>query len=205
MTTEDAGVIEEAFRSRLATTDPPGSNPINPTQEDEGTTRSADRTESIEASPPVVRTSESGRASAEMDRCTEPRSQTRTDETVGRSDTEDSSMEILDGGPSLPDGAADRPVIDKSVLTFNEPRRYRNRAHLEFVASQPCLICERRPSDAHHVRFAQPSALGRRVSDEYRSRSAAFIIAPCIDAETKPNGGLEITSIRSALRKNFGR
>jgi hypothetical protein len=57
--------------------------------------------------------------------------------------------------------------IDKSVLTLNEPRRYRNRAHLEFVASQPCLLCERRPSDAHHLRFAQPSALGRRVSDEF--------------------------------------
>lgn len=57
--------------------------------------------------------------------------------------------------------------VDKSVLTLNEPRRYRNRAHLEFVASQPCLLCERRPSDAHHLRFAQPSALGRRVSDEF--------------------------------------
>lgn len=57
--------------------------------------------------------------------------------------------------------------VDKSVLTLNEPRRYRNRAHLEFVASQPCLLCERRPSDAHHLRFSQPSALGRRVSDEF--------------------------------------
>ena len=57
--------------------------------------------------------------------------------------------------------------VDKSVLTLNEPRRYRNRAHLEFVASQPCLLCERRPSDAHHLQFAQPSVLGRRVSDEF--------------------------------------
>jgi hypothetical protein len=57
--------------------------------------------------------------------------------------------------------------VDKSMLTLNEPRRYRNRAHLEFMAAQPCLICERRPSDAHHLRFAQLSALGRRVSDEF--------------------------------------
>ena len=68
--------------------------------------------------------------------------------------------------PPLP-APGQRVPIDKSVLTLNEPRRYRNRAHLEFVASQPCLLCERRPSDAHHLRFAQPSALGRRVSDEF--------------------------------------
>ncbi len=30
--------------------------------------------------------------------------------------------------------------IDKSVLSIGEPRRYRDRAHLEFVASQPCLV-----------------------------------------------------------------
>jgi hypothetical protein len=57
--------------------------------------------------------------------------------------------------------------IDKGALTLNKPRRYRDRAHLRFVSAQPCLICGRRPSDAHHLRFAQPRALGRRVSDEY--------------------------------------
>jgi ERF superfamily protein len=57
--------------------------------------------------------------------------------------------------------------VDKGVLALNEPRRYRDRAHLRFVSAQPCLICGRRPSDAHHLRFAQPRALGRRVSDEY--------------------------------------
>jgi hypothetical protein len=57
--------------------------------------------------------------------------------------------------------------IDKGALTLGEPRRYRDRAHLRFVSAQPCLICGRRPSDAHHLRFAQPRALGRRVSDEY--------------------------------------
>ena len=57
--------------------------------------------------------------------------------------------------------------IDKSVLTFGEPKRLRDKAHLRFVASQPCLICGRNPSDAHHLRFAQPRALGRKVSDEF--------------------------------------
>jgi hypothetical protein len=54
--------------------------------------------------------------------------------------------------------------IDKSVLPIGEPRRYRDRVHLEFVAAQPCLICGRWP---HHLRFAQKRALGRRVSDEF--------------------------------------
>jgi ERF superfamily len=57
--------------------------------------------------------------------------------------------------------------IDKSALPLNEPRRYRDRAHLRFVSAQACLICGRRPTDAHHLRFAQPRSLGRRVSDEY--------------------------------------
>jgi ERF superfamily len=57
--------------------------------------------------------------------------------------------------------------VDKAALTLSEPRRYRDRAHLQFLSAQPCLICGRRPTDAHHLRFAQPRALGRRVSDEY--------------------------------------
>ena len=58
-------------------------------------------------------------------------------------------------------------VIDKSVLTIAEPRRYRNREHLRFVAQQACLVCGRKPSDPHHLRFMQPRALGTKVSDEF--------------------------------------
>ena len=58
-------------------------------------------------------------------------------------------------------------AIDKAVLTFPEPRRIRDRDHVRFVATQPCLICGRRPSDTHHLRFAQSRALGRKVSDEF--------------------------------------
>src|SRR5947209_6659659 len=57
--------------------------------------------------------------------------------------------------------------IDKSVLTFSEPRRYRDKGHVKFVASRACLVCGRRPCDPHHLRFAQPPALGRKVSDEF--------------------------------------
>jgi ERF superfamily len=58
-------------------------------------------------------------------------------------------------------------AIDKSTLALPVPRRVRDKAHLKFVCSQPCLICGRRPADPHHLRFAQFPALGRRVSDEF--------------------------------------
>jgi hypothetical protein len=58
-------------------------------------------------------------------------------------------------------------TIDKSLLALGEPRRQRDKAHLRFVALQPCLICERTPSDPHHLRFAQPRAMGRKTSDEF--------------------------------------
>ena len=57
--------------------------------------------------------------------------------------------------------------IQKSELTISEPRRHRDKAHLKFVASQPCLVCGRSPADAHHLRFTQPRAMGRKVSDEF--------------------------------------
>ena len=53
------------------------------------------------------------------------------------------------------------------MLTISIPRRYRNKEHLRYVTSLPCLFCTRKPSDAHHLRFVQPRALGRKVSDEF--------------------------------------
>jgi hypothetical protein len=65
-------------------------------------------------------------------------------------------------------GDLDQPEgIDKSALTIATPRRYRNREHLRYVAQQACLICGRKQSDAHHLRYLQPRALGRKASDEF--------------------------------------
>jgi hypothetical protein len=84
-----------------------------------------------------------------------------------------------DDAPAIPDadfqetaGAASTDPgqshgIDKSVLAVAAPRRYRNREHLRSVAKQPCLICGRKPSDPHHLRYLQPRALGRKASDEF--------------------------------------
>ena len=52
-------------------------------------------------------------------------------------------------------------------VTSVKPRRCRDKDHLRFIALQPCTICGRQPCEAHHIRYAQPSALGRRVSDEF--------------------------------------
>ena len=65
-------------------------------------------------------------------------------------------------------GDLDQPDgIDKSLLVIATPRRYRNREHLRYVAQQACLICGRKQSDSHHLRYLQPRALGRKVSDEF--------------------------------------
>ena len=74
------------------------------------------------------------------------------------------------GGRPGASGAADGQQpgrIDKSVLTINTPKRYRDKGHLRFVAQQTCVLCGRKPAEAHHIRFAQPRALARKSSDEF--------------------------------------
>jgi hypothetical protein len=57
-----------------------------------------------------------------------------------------------------------RPVETNSPM---RPRRYRDKNHLHFVADQACCVCDRKPCESHHLRFAQPRALGRKASDEF--------------------------------------
>lgn len=55
----------------------------------------------------------------------------------------------------------------QSTLPLSRPRRIRDRDHLKFVTNHSCLQCGRWPSDAHHITYAQPRALGMKVSDEF--------------------------------------
>ncbi len=89
---------------------------------------------------------------------------------------EDSFKERLMSFPAQPVTEAPTPPapttdqakpVDKSALALAEPRRVRDREHVRFVARQSCLVCGRKPCDAHHLRFAQSRALGRKVSDEF--------------------------------------
>jgi hypothetical protein len=75
------------------------------------------------------------------------------------------NLEISDQNESVENSTAEAAV--PSGMTLSKPLRRRNRNHLKFVSTQPCLACGRQPSDAHHVRFAQQRAMGRKVSDEY--------------------------------------
>jgi hypothetical protein len=60
-----------------------------------------------------------------------------------------------------------RPAENGRRAALMKPTRARDKEHLRFVAFQPCLICGRQPCEAHHIRYAQPRALGRKVSDEF--------------------------------------
>jgi len=61
--------------------------------------------------------------------------------------------------------AAQQPST--TVSPIRKEVRRRNKVHLAFVGAQPCLVCRRSPCDAHHLKFAQPRSLGRKVSDEF--------------------------------------
>jgi hypothetical protein len=67
--------------------------------------------------------------------------------------------ELSSANPRIPAAA--------KVTPLPKSNRKRSKIHLNFVASQPCLICQRAPSDAHHLKFAQSRSLGMKVSDEF--------------------------------------
>jgi hypothetical protein len=62
---------------------------------------------------------------------------------------------------------AEHQNAESMAIPLRKSMRRRNKAHLAFVAAQPCLVCQRSPCDAHHLKFAQPRSLGRKVSDEF--------------------------------------
>jgi len=80
--------------------------------------------------------------------------------------------EVLESSTDEPsNGATDETSGENpeshAIIPINAPGRHRDKPHLQFVASQPCLICDRTPCEAHHIRFAQPRAMGMKVSDEW--------------------------------------
>jgi hypothetical protein len=87
-----------------------------------------------------------------------------TTEAAGKSPTQEAAPPISrkDRGKKR-----SRANVDKSVLALPAPRRIRDRNHVKSIAKLPCLVCGRRPADAHHLRFLQSPALGRKVSDEF--------------------------------------
>jgi ERF superfamily len=63
--------------------------------------------------------------------------------------------------PEYCTGNTHRPRVAAKTI------RLRDKDHRKFVSRQPCLVCGRAPAEPHHLRYAQPRALGRKVSDEF--------------------------------------
>ena len=73
--------------------------------------------------------------------------------------------ETIDASAAAPIILPQKPLGCRRV--FVKTIRLRDKEHCKYVTTQPCVVCGRTPSEAHHIRFAQPRALGRKVSDEY--------------------------------------
>ncbi|UQR65393.1 ERF family protein [Bradyrhizobium sp. C-145] len=82
---------------------------------------------------------------------------------AGRGQTQDD----FSSGEANHSGDNSRADLQGQLAFPKEPARKRSKAHLQFVRTQPCLICKQTPCDPHHVKFAQPRSLGRKVSDEF--------------------------------------
>jgi hypothetical protein len=84
-----------------------------------------------------------------------------------------SQLEILEAVPRSLDVSAGMAQSGQSgpaeqqVTVISKLVRERDRDHLRFVAFQPCVVCGRTPSDAHHIKFAEQTAMGRKVSDKF--------------------------------------
>jgi hypothetical protein len=155
---DDAKLVEDAFAARMAVQD---ALPDALTT-DEPTSTSTDPT------PPPQPPSASTNAITPLRQRGRPR-KIKAAAELSTAPTVPSKPTIDDNPPaSTPLQAEATPAkIEKSELAISEPRRHRNKTHLKFVASQPCLVCGRSPADAHHLRFTQPRAMGRKVSDEF--------------------------------------
>jgi ERF superfamily len=164
LSAEDAKRVEDAFAARMV---PRGGANEAPTVDEPKPTP-------IEASPPEPPPASTNPVGARRLRG-RPR---KNKEQMGKKATMVRPTPKVDDSIAIGVRAADKvPTrdlnatavikIDKSMLTFGELRRHRDKTHLRFVALQPCLLCGRSPSDPHHLRFAQPRAMGRKTSDEF--------------------------------------
>jgi hypothetical protein len=157
LSADDAKLVEEAFAARMVlqgpspeawTPDQPTSAPTGPT-------------------PPQQPSALTGAVKSPRPRGRPRKVKATAEQPV--SSPVPSRLIVDDNPPTWTRHQADATPakIQKSELTISEPRRHRDKAHLKFVASQPCLVCGRSPTDAHHLRFTQPRAIGRKVSDEF--------------------------------------
>jgi hypothetical protein len=163
LTAADARAVEEAFERKIKAFDDLQNGPDNPS--------AALKTEIGDAPPGAQSEPGASRPAGGVDHTTEasdggsdgrlPGPQHETDlQSTAAGTTEGYRNTAGSAQDSSPDARCARPVPQRT-------RRVRNKEHLDFVASLPCLVCGRQPCDPHHLRFVQPRALGRKVSDEF--------------------------------------
>jgi hypothetical protein len=75
--------------------------------------------------------------------------------------------EIRSEAPDRKPHVAVATIWRRTVPIAAKTIRLRDKDHLKFVSTQPCLVCGRSPVDPHHLKFAQPRAMSRKVSDEF--------------------------------------
>jgi hypothetical protein len=165
----DAAVVEVAFTSRMAELGEGGEASLpSPPEAGKGPAETTEPPPGRAALMAALRASVEGAKEAPLPADRRRRKRRRPEQASPSAPPQPSPHASAPAQPEAP------PVnnavlwhVDKTTLPLSEPRRYRDRAHLEFVASQPRLVCGRQPSDPHHLRFMQPRAMGRRVSDEF--------------------------------------
>ena len=98
---------------------------------------------------------------------TEPTDVPGTDKTAKpATDAQETIQTVSDAGEEAVDDTI-QGHVDKSLLTLPTPKRIRAPEHLKRVAQMPCLICQRRPADAHHLKHAQPRAMASKPGDQW--------------------------------------
>jgi hypothetical protein len=153
LTTEDAGSVEKAFRARMQVLDTEAyARATTPTSQ-ESPTNPVGRADPPAGPAGTGVQHDPGSAGAVVFNEAQPNA----------TEPRESRQRPCSTSPAGPNSES----IDKGALALMEPRRYRNKDHIRFVARQPCTVCGRQPSDPHHLRFAQRRALGRKVSDEF--------------------------------------
>jgi hypothetical protein len=158
LSADDAKQVEDVFEARMALQDASmdASTAGEPTSGLATPTSSQPIAASKEAAKPVRPRGRPRKVKAAAAQSSAQPAQPKP--TIGDSPALTSTPLQIDAAPAK---------IQKSELTISEPRRHRDKDYLKFVASQPCLVCGRSPADAHHLRFTQPRAMGRKVSDEF--------------------------------------
>jgi hypothetical protein len=134
LSADDAKLVEESFAARMAlqgalpdsTMDEPTFAPTDPTPPQPPTA-------STDAAKPMGQRGRPRKVKAAAEQSAPPPVASKP--TVDDNSPASASLQA----------EASPAKIQKSELAISEPRRHRDKAHLKFVASQPCLVCGRSP------------------------------------------------------------